>query len=49
MLKRLQTDRIDLLYQTRVDPTVPIEEVAGAIKDLMDEGRSCTGACRRWD
>lgn len=39
MLKRLQTDRIDLLYQHRVDPTVPIEDVAGAIKDLMKEGK----------
>ena len=36
MLKRLRTDRIDLLYQHRVDPQVPIEDVAGAIKDLMD-------------
>ncbi len=35
MLKRLRTDRIDLLYQHRVDPQVPIEDVAGAIKDLM--------------
>jgi aryl-alcohol dehydrogenase-like predicted oxidoreductase len=39
MLKRVQTDRIDLLYQHRVDPTVPIEDVAGAIKNLMDEGK----------
>lgn len=39
MLKRLQTDRIDLLYQHRVDPEVPIEDVAGAVKDLMDEGK----------
>ena len=39
MLKRLQTDRIDLLYQHRVDPQVPIEDVAGAIKDLMGEGK----------
>lgn len=39
MLKRLQTDRIDLLYQHRVDPNVPIEDVAGAIKDLMKEGK----------
>jgi aryl-alcohol dehydrogenase-like predicted oxidoreductase len=39
MLKRLQTDRIDLLYQHRVDPAAPIEDVAGAIKDLMDEGK----------
>jgi aryl-alcohol dehydrogenase-like predicted oxidoreductase len=38
-LKRLQTDRIDLLYQHRVDPNVPIEDVAGAIKDLIDEGK----------
>lgn len=38
-LKRLRTDRIDLLYQHRVDPQVPIEEVAGAIKDLMDQGK----------
>lgn len=39
MLQRLKTDRIDLLYQHRVDPSVPIEDVAGAIKDLMDEGK----------
>lgn len=39
MLRRLRTDRIDLLYQHRVDPEVPIEDVAGAIKDLMDEGK----------
>lgn len=38
-LKRLRTDRIDLLYQHRVDPAVPIEDVAGAIKDLMDQGK----------
>ena len=38
-LKRLRTDRIDLFYQHRVDPEVPIEDVAGAIKDLMDEGK----------
>jgi aryl-alcohol dehydrogenase-like predicted oxidoreductase len=38
-LKRLRTDRIDLFYQHRVDPNVPIEDVAGAIKDLMDEGK----------
>ncbi|MBC8132345.1 MAG: aldo/keto reductase, partial [Deltaproteobacteria bacterium] len=35
-LKRLQTDRIDLLYQHRVDPAVPIEEVAGAVSALFD-------------
>lgn len=39
MLKRLNTDRIDLLYQHRVDPEVPIEDVAGAIKELMDQGK----------
>ncbi|HEY3413162.1 MAG TPA: aldo/keto reductase [Armatimonadota bacterium] len=39
MLKRLKTDRIDLLYQHRVDPQVPIEDVAGAVKDLMDQGK----------
>ena len=39
MLKRLRTDRIDLLYQHRVDPEVPIEDVAGAIKDLMAAGQ----------
>ena len=39
MLKRLRTDRIDLLYQHRVDPQVPIEDVAGAVKDLMTEGK----------
>lgn len=39
MLRRLRTDRIDLLYQHRVDPAVPIEDVAGAIKDLIGEGK----------
>jgi aryl-alcohol dehydrogenase-like predicted oxidoreductase len=38
-LKRLQTDRIDLLYQHRVDPSVPIEDVAGAVKDLIAAGK----------
>ena len=38
-LTRLKTDRIDLLYQHRVDPDVPIEEVAGAVKDLIQEGK----------
>ena len=38
-LKRLRTDRIDLFYQHRVDPAVPIEEVAGAVKDLVREGK----------
>ncbi len=39
MLKRLRTDRIDLLYQHRVDPQVPIEDVAGAINDLIAQGK----------
>lgn len=38
-LKRLRTDVIDLLYQHRVDPDVPIEEVAGAVKDLIAQGK----------
>ena len=38
-LKRLHTDHIDLLYQHRVDPKVPMEEVAGTVKDLMQEGK----------
>jgi len=38
-LKRLGTDRIDLLYQHRVDPDVPIEDVAGAVKDLIQAGK----------
>ena len=49
-LKRLRTDRIDLYYQHRVDPKVPIEDVAGAIKDLITAGkgpalRSLRGEC----
>lgn len=39
VLKRLRTDRIDLLYQHRVDPDVPIEDVAGAVKELVREGK----------
>ena len=39
MLKRLKTDRIDLLYQHRVDPEVPIEDVAVAVKDLIAAGK----------
>lgn len=39
MLGRLRTDRIDLLYQHRVDPQVPIEDVAGAVRDLMKQGK----------
>ena len=38
-LKRLKTDYIDLFYQHRVDPNVPIEDVAGAVKDLIDAGK----------
>lgn len=38
-LKRLKTDRIDLFYQHRVDPAVPIEDTAGAVKDLIREGK----------
>ena len=37
--KRLKVDAIDLFYQHRVDPTVPIEEVAGAVKDLIQQGK----------
>jgi aryl-alcohol dehydrogenase-like predicted oxidoreductase len=39
-LKRLKTDHIDLLYQHRVDPNVPIEDVAGTVKDLIREGKA---------
>jgi aryl-alcohol dehydrogenase-like predicted oxidoreductase len=38
-LKRLQTDRIDLLYQHRVDPNIPMEDVAGTVKELIWEGK----------
>jgi aryl-alcohol dehydrogenase-like predicted oxidoreductase len=38
-LKRLRTDHIDLFYQHRVDPNVPIEDVAGAVKDLIEQGK----------
>jgi aryl-alcohol dehydrogenase-like predicted oxidoreductase len=38
-LKRLRVEKIDLLYQHRVDPAVPIEDVAGAVKDLIQEGK----------
>jgi aryl-alcohol dehydrogenase-like predicted oxidoreductase len=38
-LKRLRTDHIDLFYQHRVDPEVPIEDVAGAVKDLIQQGK----------
>jgi aryl-alcohol dehydrogenase-like predicted oxidoreductase len=39
ILKRLRTDRIDLLYQHRVDPEVPIEDIAGVVKELMNQGK----------
>jgi aryl-alcohol dehydrogenase-like predicted oxidoreductase len=39
MLKRLKTDHLDLLYQHRVDPAVPIEDVAGTVKDLIAQGK----------
>jgi aryl-alcohol dehydrogenase-like predicted oxidoreductase len=42
-LKRLHTDRIDVFYKHRVDPNVPIEEVAGAVKDLIAEGSRSPG------
>ncbi|KRE87095.1 aldehyde oxidase [Rhodanobacter sp. Soil772] len=38
-LKRLKTDRIDLFYQHRVDPNVPMEDVAGTVRELIDEGK----------
>ncbi len=38
-LRRLRTDRIDLLYQHRIDPAVPIEDVAGAVKELIQQGK----------
>ena len=38
-LKRLRTDRIDLLYQHRVDPKVPIEDIAGTVQDLIKQGK----------
>lgn len=38
-LKRLQTDYIDLLYQHRVDPNVPIEDVAGTVAELIQQGK----------
>jgi aryl-alcohol dehydrogenase-like predicted oxidoreductase len=47
-LQHLQTDHIDLLYQHRVDPNVPIEEVAGTVKELIQQGCSIAPrSCRR--
>lgn len=40
-LKRLETDYIDLFYQHRVDPEIPIEDVVGELKKLIDEGKIC--------
>jgi aryl-alcohol dehydrogenase-like predicted oxidoreductase len=40
MLKRLRTDHVDLLYQHRVDPDVPMEDVAGAVKELIRQGKA---------
>ena len=40
LLKRLRIDCIDLLYQHRVDPEVPIEDVAGTVKDLIGDGKA---------
>lgn len=44
-LRRLGTDRIDLYYQRRGDPGVPVEEAAGVMADLIREGKSPTGGC----
>jgi aryl-alcohol dehydrogenase-like predicted oxidoreductase len=46
-LKRLRTAHVDLLYQHRVDPAVPMEDVAGAIKQLIAEGKVNISACRK--
>lgn len=46
-LKRLQTNVIDLLYQHRVDPNVPIETVAGTVKELIQEGKVSRRLLRR--
>ena len=46
-LKRLQVDTIDLFYQHRVNPDVPVEDVAGTVKDLIDAGRCSTSVCPR--
>jgi aryl-alcohol dehydrogenase-like predicted oxidoreductase len=46
-LRRLRIDTIDLFYQHRVDPEVPIEDVAGAVADLIQAGKVGTSACPR--
>jgi len=48
-LRRLQTDHIDLLYQHRIDREVPIEEFAGAVGDMVCEGKCATSASARFD
>jgi hypothetical protein len=48
MLKRLKTDCVDLLYQHRVDPAVPMEDVAGTVKELIQAGKGqALSACPR--
>jgi len=47
MLRRLGTNHIDLLYQHRVDPNVPIEDVAGAVKDLITAGKCATSGFQK--
>jgi aryl-alcohol dehydrogenase-like predicted oxidoreductase len=46
-LQRLRTDTIDLLYQHRVDQNVPIEDVAGTVKEMIEEGKSSPSGSRR--
>lgn len=48
MLKRLRTDRIDLLYQHRVDPEVPIEDAPAPSRTSWTKARSCTGVFPKW-
>jgi aryl-alcohol dehydrogenase-like predicted oxidoreductase len=47
-LRRLRTDRIDLFYQHRFDPNVPIEDVAGAVKELIQEGKVLHFGLSEW-
>ena len=47
-LRRLGTDHIDLYYQHRADPNVPVEEVAGVMADLIREGKITHPSCRSW-
>lgn len=46
-LKRLNTEYIDLYYQHRIDPAVPIEDVAEVMAELIQEGKSRIGGCQR--